>query len=113
VNVEAQSRSLSSLLNWTKKLIAVRKSSRAFGRGTISFVRSSNRAVLAYLRQFEEEALLCVANLSRSAQASELDLSAWKGRSPMEMLGRTTFPDIGELPYLVTLAPYGFYWFQL
>jgi len=113
VNVEAQSRSLSSLLNWTKKLIAVRKSNRAFGRGSISFVRSSNRAVLAYLRQYEDEVLLCVANLSRSAQPSELDLSRWKGRSPMEMLGRTTFPDIGELPYLVTLAPFGFYWFQL
>ncbi len=113
VNVEAQSRSLSSLLNWTKKLIAVRKSNRAFGRGNITFVRSSNRAVLAYLRQYGDDVLLCVANLSRSAQASELDLSRWNGRSPMEMLGRTTFPDIGELPYLVTLAPYGFYWFQL
>jgi maltose alpha-D-glucosyltransferase/alpha-amylase len=113
VNVEAQSRSLSSLLNWTKKLIAVRKSNRAFGRGNITFVRSSNRAVLAYLRQYSGDVLLCVANLSRSAQASELDLSRWNGRSPMEMLGRTTFPEIGELPYLVTLAPYGFYWFQL
>src|SRR5262249_19563465 len=112
-NVEAQSRSLSSLLNWTKKLIVIRKSNRAFGRGSITFVRSSNRAVLAYLRLYEDEVLLCVANLSRSAQASELDLSRWKGRSPMEMLGRTTFPDVGDLPYLVTLAPYGFYWFQL
>jgi maltose alpha-D-glucosyltransferase/alpha-amylase len=113
VNVEAQSRSLSSLLNWMKKLISVRKSSHAFGRGTMSFVRSSNRSVLAYVRQYGDEVLLCVANLSRSAQASELDLSQWKGRSPIEMLGRTTFPDIGELAYLITLAPYGFYWFQL
>jgi maltose alpha-D-glucosyltransferase/alpha-amylase len=113
VNVEAQSRSLSSLLNWTKKLISVRKSSHAFGRGSMSFVRSSNRSVLAYLRQYEGEVLLCVANLSRSAQASELDLAQWKGRSPQEMLGRTTFPGIGELPYLITLAPYGFYWFRL
>jgi len=113
VNVEAQSRSLSSLLNWMKKLISVRKSSYAFGRGTMSFVRSSNRSVLAYMRQHGDEVLLCVANLSRSAQASELDLSNWKGRSPVEMLGRTTFPDIGELAYLITLAPYGFYWFQL
>ncbi|WP_439924872.1 maltose alpha-D-glucosyltransferase [Nitrobacter sp. JJSN] len=113
VNVEAQSRSLSSLLSWMKKLISVRKSSFAFGRGTMSFVRSSNRSVLAYVRQYGDEALLCVANLSRSAQASELDLSQWKGRSPLEMLGRTTFPDIGELAYLITLAPYGFYWFQL
>ncbi|ETR78715.1 alpha-amylase [Afipia sp. P52-10] len=113
VNVEAQSRSLSSLLNWMKKLIAVRKSSPAFGRGGMTFVRSSNNAVLAYLRTYKDEAILCVANLSRSAQASELDLSPWKGRSPVEMLGRTTFPDIGELPYLITLSPYGFYWFQL
>ena len=65
------------------------------------------------MRQYEDEVLLCVANLSRSAQASELDLSNWKGRSPLEMLGRTTFPDIGEPPYLITLAPYGFYWFRL
>lgn len=113
VNVEAQSRSLSSLLSWMKKLISVRKSSHAFGRGTMSFARSSNRSVLAYVRQYDDEVVLCVANLSRSAQASELDLSHWKGHSPLEMLGRTTFPDIGELPYLITLAPYGFYWFRL
>ncbi|MEO6945509.1 MAG: putative maltokinase, partial [Nitrobacter sp.] len=103
----------SSLLNWTKKLISVRKSSSIFGRGTMAFVRSSNRSVLAYVRQHDDEVVLCVANLSRSAQASELDLSNWKGRSPLEMLGRTTFPDIGEPAYLITLAPYGFYWFQL
>jgi maltose alpha-D-glucosyltransferase/alpha-amylase len=113
VNVESQSRSLSSLLNWTKKLIAVRKSNRAFGRGTLAFVRSSNHSVLAYVRQHENEVILCVANLSRAAQASELDLAHWKGRSPFEMLGRTSFPDIGELPYLITLGPYGFYWFEL
>jgi maltose alpha-D-glucosyltransferase / alpha-amylase len=113
VNVESQSRSLSSLLNWTKKLIAVRKSSHAFGRGTMAFVRSSNHAVLAYARVHEGQVILCVANLSRSAQASELDLSQWKGRSPFEMLGRSAFPDIGELSYLVTLGPYGFYWFEL
>ena len=113
VNVEAQSRSLSSLLNWTKKLISVRKSSFAFGRGSMAFVPTTNRSVLAYIRQHGEEVILCVANLSRSAQATELDLSEWIGRSPIEMLGRTVFPDIGELPYLVTLSPYGFYWFQL
>ncbi len=113
VNVESQSRSLSSLLNWTKKLIAVRKSSHAFGRGTMAFVRSTNHAVLAYARVHEGQVILCVANLSRSAQATELDLSQWKGRSPFEMLGRSAFPDIGELPYLVTLGPYGFYWFEL
>jgi maltose alpha-D-glucosyltransferase/alpha-amylase len=113
VNVEAQSRSLSSLLSATKRLISVRKSTLAFGRGTMTFIRPVNRSVLAYVRQYQDEAILCVANLSRSAQATELDLSAWKDRVPLEMLGRTRFPAIGELPYMITLAPYGFYWFQL
>ncbi|MDH2386294.1 maltose alpha-D-glucosyltransferase [Bradyrhizobium sp. CER78] len=113
VNVEAQSRSLSSLLSATKRLIAVRKSTLAFGRGTMTFIRPENRSVLAYVRQYQGEVILCVANLSRSAQATELDLSAFKDRIPLEMLGRTRFPAIGELPYMITLAPYGFYWFQL
>lgn len=113
VNVEAQTRSLSSLLSWMKRLIGVRKSHKVFGRGTLAFIRPSNRAVLAYVRQLDDDAILCVANLSRSAQAVELDLSPWKGRIPQEMLGRTRFPRIGELPYLVTLPPYGFFWFQL
>jgi maltose alpha-D-glucosyltransferase / alpha-amylase len=113
VNVEAQSRSLSSLLSATKRLISVRKSTLAFGRGTMAFIRPVNRSVLAYVRQLGDEVILCVANLSRSAQATELDLSAWKDRIPLEMLGRTRFPPIGELPYMITLAPYGFYWFQL
>src|SRR5216110_867744 len=113
VNVEAQSRSLSSLLSWTKRLISVRKSNLAFGRGTMTFIRPANRSVLAYIRQYRDEAILCVANLSRSSQATELDLSAFKDRIPLEMLGRTRFPAIGELPYMITLAPYGFYWFQL
>jgi maltose alpha-D-glucosyltransferase / alpha-amylase len=113
VNVEAQSRSLASLLSWTKRLVAVRKSSKVFGRGSISFIRPVNRSVLVYVRQFEDEILLCVANLSRSAQAAEIDLSAWRGRSPLEMLGRSTFPPIGDGPYVVTLAPYGFFWFLL
>ncbi|HMJ41757.1 MAG TPA: maltose alpha-D-glucosyltransferase [Pseudolabrys sp.] len=113
VNVEAQTRSLSSLLSWMKRLIGVRKSHKVFGRGTLTFIRPNNRAVLAYVRQLDNEAILCVANLSRSAQAVELDLGPWKGRIPQEMLGRTRFPRIGELPYLVTLPPYGFFWFQL
>src|SRR5579884_344992 len=113
VNVEAQQRSLSSLLNWMKRLIAVRKSTKVFGRGTLTFIRPANRTVLAYVRQLGDEAILCVANISRAAQAVELDLSHWKGRVPQEMLGRTHFPRIGELPYLVTLPPYGFFWFQL
>jgi maltose alpha-D-glucosyltransferase/alpha-amylase len=113
VNVEAQTRSLSSLLNWTKRIIGVRKSTKVFGRGTLTFIRPSNRAVLAYVRQYGDETILCVANLSRSAQAVELDMSQWKGHIPQEMLGRTRFPRIGELPYLVTLPPYGFFWFLL
>jgi maltose alpha-D-glucosyltransferase/alpha-amylase len=113
VNVEAQSRSLASLLSWTKRLIAVRKSSKVFSRGSLSFIRPTNRSVLVYVRQYEDEVLVCVANLSRSAQAAEIDMSPWRGRRPLELLGRTSFPVIGENPYLVTLAPYGFFWLQL
>jgi maltose alpha-D-glucosyltransferase/alpha-amylase len=113
INVEAQARSLASLLNWMKRIIGVRKSSKVFGRGSLTLVRPANRTVLAYVRQLGDDAILCVANLSRSAQAVELDLSTWKGRMPQEMLGRTWFPRIGDLPYLVTLPPYGFYWFEL
>ena len=79
----------------------------------MTFIRPANRAVLAYVRQIGDEAILCVANISRSAQAVELDMNEWKGRVPQEMLGRTLFPRIGDLPYLVTLPPYGFFWFQL
>ena len=113
LNVEAQSRSLSSLLSWMKRLIAVRRSSQVFGRGNLTFLRPANRAVLVYLRQHEHEVVLCVANLSRSAQSAEIDLSAWRGFVPVEMLGRTRFPRISEAPYLITLAPYGFFWFLL
>ena len=113
VNVEAQSRSLASLLSWTKRLLSVRKSTKVFGRGSLTFIRPTNRSVLVYLREYENEVILCVANLSRSAQAAEIDLSNWRGRTPLEMLGRTHFPQIGEAPYIVTLAPYGFYWFEL
>jgi maltose alpha-D-glucosyltransferase/alpha-amylase len=113
VNVEAQSRSLSSLLSWTKRIIAVRKSSQVFGRGSLSFIRPSNRAVLVYVREYRGEAILCVANLSRSAQAAEIDLSPWRGRVPLEMLGRSRFGRIGDAPFVVTLAPYGFFWFLL
>ena len=91
----------------------MRKSTLAFGRGSMTFIRPANRAVLAYVREYRGEVILCVANLSRSAQATELDLSPWKERVPLEMLGRTRFPAIGELPYMITLAPYGFYWFEL
>jgi maltose alpha-D-glucosyltransferase/alpha-amylase len=113
VNVEAQARSSSSLLNWMKRLIAVCKQHSSFGLGTLKFLYPGNRKVLAYLREHEGEALLCIANLSRAAQAVELDLSRFKGRVPVELLGRSPFPPIGDLPYLLTLPGYGFYWFVL
>jgi len=112
-NVEAQLRDPSSLLSWTKRVLAVRKTSQAFGRGTRQFLRPGNRKILAYLREYCEDTILCVANLSRSAQPVELNLATFKGRVPVEMLGRTAFPPIGELPYLLTISAYGFYWFKL
>jgi maltose alpha-D-glucosyltransferase/alpha-amylase len=113
VNVEAQLREPSSLLNWMRRLLAVRKSTRALGRGRFTSLRPGNRKILAFLREFEEEAILCVANLARSAQPVELDLARFKGRVPIELMGRTAFPPIGELPYLLTLHGHGFFWFRL
>jgi maltose alpha-D-glucosyltransferase/alpha-amylase len=113
LNVEAQARDSSSLLNWTKRMLAVRKTSHAFGRGKRRFLKPGNRKILAYLSEYDQDIILTVFNLSRAAQPVELDLSAFKGRVPIEMLGRAPFPPIGELPYLLTLASYGFYWFRL
>lgn len=113
INVEAQTRSASSLLNWMKRLLAVRKAHQAFGRGSLELLAPGNRKILAYLREYAEESLLCVANLGRSAQPVELDLSRFRGRVPIEMLGRSRFPPIGDLPYLLTLPGHGFYWFLL
>src|SRR5271163_190882 len=113
VNVEAQSRSPSSLLNWMKRLIGARRSRRAFGRGTLRFLYPSNRKVIAYLRNLDDEVILCVANLSRSPQAVELDLAEFRGRQPVELLGRSVFPTVGELPYLLTLQAHSFFWFDL
>jgi maltose alpha-D-glucosyltransferase/alpha-amylase len=113
VNVEAQSRDPHSLLNWLRRMLAVRKEHRAFGRGTLRFLRPQNRKILAYLREYEDDVILCVANVSRTAQAVELDLSEFAGRTPLEMSGKTAFPTIGQLTYLLTLPPYGFYWFQM
>ncbi|HYE51032.1 MAG TPA: maltose alpha-D-glucosyltransferase [Azospirillaceae bacterium] len=113
VNVEAQSRSPTSLLNWMRRLVAVRQQRKCFGRGALRFLYPGNRKVLAYLREHEGETVLCVANLSRSAQAVELDLRASKGCIPVELLGGSVFPPIGDLPYLLTLPAYGFYWFVL
>ena len=113
VNVEAQSREPASLLNWMRRLLAVRKSTKAFGRGSLEFLRPGNRKILAYVREYEGEVILCVANLARSAQPVELDLSRFKGCVPVEMLGHTPFPPVGELPYLLTLPSHGVYWFRL
>jgi maltose alpha-D-glucosyltransferase/alpha-amylase len=118
VNVETQTQDPHSLLNWTRRMLAVRKQSKAFGRGSLKMLSPSNRRILAYTREYvgadgKNEIILCVANVSRSAQAAELDLSAFAGMVPVEMLGGNAFPPIGQLNFLLTLAPYGFYWFVL
>jgi maltose alpha-D-glucosyltransferase/alpha-amylase len=94
-------------------MLGVRKTSQAFGRGQRRFLKPGNRKILAYLREYGEDTILCVANLSRSAQPVELNLAAFKGRVPVEMLGRTAFPPVGDIPYLMTISAYGFYWFKL
>jgi maltose alpha-D-glucosyltransferase/alpha-amylase len=113
VNVEAQERIPGSLLHWMRRILRVRAQYPAFGRGTLQFLHPENTRVLAYLRQHEGVTILCVANLSRFAQYVELDLSAFNGMVPVEMIGFVRFPPIGELPYLLTFAPHGFYWFVL
>ncbi|UIJ72322.1 maltose alpha-D-glucosyltransferase [Aurantimonas sp. HBX-1] len=113
VNVEAQSSNPASPLNWARRLIQVRRTKEAFGRGTINFLYPSNRKILAYLREYGDEQILCVANLSGSAQAVELDLSAYAGAVPVEMLGLSVFPAVGVGSYVLTLPAYGFFWFDL
>ncbi len=113
VNVESQLRDPNSLLNSVRRMLAVRKQHHAFGRGTIRFLRPANRKILAYLREHEGERILCIANVSRQAQAVELNLSEFAGSVPVEMSGGASFPTIGQLPYLLTLPPFGFYWFEL
>ena len=113
VNVEAQLRTPWSLLHWMRRLIATRKTSRAFGRGTLRFLNPANTRVLAYLREYEGETVLLVHNLASSAEPVELDLREFREAVPVELLGRTTFPAVGDPPYFLSLAPYGFYWFRL
>jgi maltose alpha-D-glucosyltransferase/alpha-amylase len=113
VNVEAQLRTPTSLLRWLRRFISLRKEHPVFGLGTYEPLEASNNKIFAHVRAYEDDLMLCVHNLARSAQAVELDLSAHKGRRPVEVFGRSRFPKIGELPYLLTLAPRGFYWFQL
>jgi maltose alpha-D-glucosyltransferase/alpha-amylase len=113
VNVESQRRLDHSLLNWMRRLIRVRKSTRVFGRGSIAFLHPANHRVLAYTRSFEGETVLVVNNLSGTAQVAELDLRSLQGAIPIEMFGLSLFPRIGELPYMLTLGPYDFFWFTL
>jgi maltose alpha-D-glucosyltransferase/alpha-amylase len=119
VNVESQSRSPSSLLNWLRKLIAVRQGYKAFGRGTLTFLMPANRKVIAYLREYthpeggERESVLCVANLSRTAQQAALDLSPFAGRVPVEMIGWSPFQTVGNERYIFSLPGHGFFWFLL
>ena len=123
INVEAQARDTHSLLNWTRRMLAVRKQQKAFGRGSLKILTPVYRRILAYVREYTSpegsdsekntEIILCVANMSRAAQAAELDLSAYAGKVPVEMVGGTLFPSITKLNYLLTLPPYGFYWFLL
>ncbi len=113
INVEAQQSDQASLLNWMRNMIALRKLFRVFGRGTLEFLQPANRKILAYLRRYDGEQLLCVANLSRFAQPVDLDLMALEGMIPVEMLGYVEFPRITKQPYRLTLAPYGFLWLEL
>ncbi len=113
VNVEAQQNNPNSLLWWMKRLIALRKQYKAFGRGSLQFLHPENRKILAFLRRYKEECIMVVANLSRFVQYVELDLSEFQGNIPVELFGRNPFPPIGKLPYLLTLAPHSFYWFSL
>ncbi|HVB88189.1 MAG TPA: maltose alpha-D-glucosyltransferase [Candidatus Dormibacteraeota bacterium] len=113
VNVDSQKRSEHSLLSWMKRLIQVRKSSQAFSRGTIEFLDPPNHRVLAFVREYGKERVLAVNNLSSTCQAVELNLKKYKGSIPIEMSGKTIFPRVTELPYLLTMGPYQFYWFRL
>ena len=113
VNVLSQRRTPHSLLSWTKHLLGTRRSSPVFGSGSIEFLFPVNHRVLAYVRQLGRETVLVVNNLSSAAQAVELDLRRYKGNILIEMFGRNIFPRIGDLPYLLTMGPYQFYWFRL
>jgi maltose alpha-D-glucosyltransferase/alpha-amylase len=113
VNVEGEERDAASLLYWMRNMIRLRLMFTVFGRGATEFLPSANHKVLAYIRRYHEDVILCVANLSRTVQPAELDLSRFSGFVPVEMLGYTEFPAIGDLPYFLTLGPYGFYWFEL
>jgi maltose alpha-D-glucosyltransferase/alpha-amylase len=113
VNVEAQQRTQYSLLRWMKRMIAVRKQYPAFGRGDTRFLNPENNRILAFVRSYQGQDILIVCNLSRSAQPVELNIPEYRSATPVELLGDTRFPPVGDLPYFLTLAPYGFYWFRM
>jgi maltose alpha-D-glucosyltransferase/alpha-amylase len=113
VNVEVQQNNPNSPLWWMKRRIGIRRHFRAFGRGTIEFLHPENRKIIAFIRSYDDERILVVANLSRFVQCAELDLSSFQGMVPLEIFGQTRFPPIGELPYFLTLGPRDFYWFSL
>ncbi|HMF19108.1 MAG TPA: alpha-glucosidase C-terminal domain-containing protein, partial [Gemmataceae bacterium] len=113
VNVESQQRSPTSLLNWLRRLIRARKKYPVFGRGSLKFVSCENRRVVAYLREYQEQTVLVVNNLSAFAQPAALDLQAFRGRVPIELLGNHEFPPIGDQPYFLSLNPHSFFWFRL
>jgi len=106
-------RNESSLLHWMRRFIAVRKRWAVFGQGTFEALDAANPSIFAFLRTLDDHVILCVNNLSRFAQPVELDLRRFEGRTPVEMLGHVHFPKIGELPYLLTIAPHNFYWFTV
>jgi maltose alpha-D-glucosyltransferase/alpha-amylase len=113
VNVESQTRYDTSLLNWMRQMILLRKEHHVFGRGTMRFVKPENRKIFAFVREYERDTVLCVFNLSQFAQPVELDLSEFEGRTPVEMLGKTRFPAITSQPYQLSFGPWGFLWFIL
>ncbi|HSA57489.1 MAG TPA: maltose alpha-D-glucosyltransferase [Gemmatimonadaceae bacterium] len=113
INVEAQNNNPNSLLRWMKRLIALRKSHQAFGRGSMTLLTPSNRKVLAFIRSHEGEDLLVVANLGNDVEYAELDLSTYRGAIPIELSGMNPFPRLGDGPFLLTLGPYAYYWFKL
>jgi maltose alpha-D-glucosyltransferase/alpha-amylase len=113
VNVEAQDTDQHSPLNWTRRMLAIRRRQKAFGRGSQRFLAPTNRKILAFVRVFEDTIILCASNLSRTAQAIELDLAEYAGRVPVDLLGGSAFPPVGQLPYQLTFPPYAFYWFVL
>lgn len=112
-NVEGQLRNTNSLLQWTRTMISVRKQHPTFGLGSYAEISSRNPTVLSFVREFGDDIVLCVNNLSRFPQPVELDLRRFEGYTPVELTGRVQFPQIGVLPYMLTLSGHGFYWFEL